>query len=322
MAPTMSNAQTHETLDSLQLAPGRPTVVTIGTFDGVHRGHRLLLDKAIARARSLGGVAIALTFRNHPREVLNPGTTVSLLTPWPEKRRLLAASGIDVVLGLEFNHQFAAQSAEDFVDRVLLDRLQAAVVISGPNFRFGRGAAGDPALLQRLSESLDFEYWCATAVEEHGHTVSSSRIRQALSSGEVTTAAHMLGRWHRTTGRVVTGDQLGRKIGFPTANLEIPASVLVPAHGVYAVVVELATGARHPGMMNIGRRPTVGGIDERREVHLIGFSGELVGEELAVDFVSRLREEKRFASLDDLCAQLTNDRIAALEIVRSHAGPL
>lgn len=312
----------HDTLTSLQLPPNRPAVVTIGTFDGVHRGHHLLLEKAISRAKTIGGVSIAFTFRNHPREVLQPGTQVSLLTPWPQKRRLLADSGVDVVLGLEFDAAFAAQSAEEFVDRVLLGRLQATVVISGPNFRFGKDARGDAALLGALSQRLDFEYWCATPVEEYGQTVSSTRIRQALGRGEVEEAARMLGRWHRNEGVVETGDRIGRTISFPTANLAIQDRGMVPADGVYAVLVTLADGATHPGMMNVGNRPTVGGVSHRKEVHLIDFSGELVGSRLSVDYVARLRDQKRFASLDDLRTQLANDRLTALEMLRIHARPL
>lgn len=312
----MSKAVVYTSLEEVRLPPGRPVVLTVGTFDGVHRAHQALLAEARTKAQHAGAMVGALTFRNHPRSVIKGGVAPSLLTTWERKRELILEQGVDFLCGLWFDEQFSLMSAEDFVRLVVVERLGARAVVSGPLFRFGNGGAGNPAMLEAMSSDLGYAYRLIEPVTVDGIKVSSTRIREALASGDVALAARLLGRPHRIASDVVTGDRLGRTISFPTANLRIDTSVASPADGVYAVEVQTHDGWRGPGMMNIGVRPTVNGRERRHEVHLIGFSGELEGTTLSVDFVARLREERRFAGLEELKAQLQVDRNAALAAVQ------
>jgi riboflavin kinase/FMN adenylyltransferase len=313
----MSEQRVIERLEDVALAGGPPVVLTIGTFDGVHRAHRELFREAVERARQLGGISAALTFRNHPRAVVAPDNCPPLLTTWEVKRDLILAQGVDVLVGLEFDAALAGTPAEAFVRETIAGRFAAAVVMSGPAFHFGHRGAGNPALLERLSRELGYAYIRREPVMHDGEKVSSTRVRAALAAGNVALAGELMLRPHRNHGVVVTGDQLGRRIGFPTANLRMERAELVPANGVYAVRAWLDHGVTWPAMMNIGWRPTVNGRDLRHEVHLIGFDGELTGKRLAVDYVDRLRDEKKFAGVEELTAQLTRDREAALALLGS-----
>ncbi|MDX2177390.1 MAG: bifunctional riboflavin kinase/FAD synthetase [Candidatus Sumerlaeia bacterium] len=306
-----------DTAAGLDLRPlGRSTHVTVGMFDGVHTGHRALIGATVARARSAGALAVVVTFQNHPRGVVGAKSAPPLLTTWPRKAELLAALGVDVVAGLPFDEALAATGAEEFVSELLVARCAAAEIASGANFRFGRGGAGDAALLAALAPRLGFAHRQPEFVLSGGAPVSSSRIRAALAEGDAASAAAMLGRPHRVEGPVVGGDRIGRTIGFPTANLAIPAEVCLPRDGVYAVRAGIDGGAVSlPAMMNLGFRPTVGGREHRREAHLIGFEGELGGRRLAVDFVARLRDERRFADLAELRSRLEADKADALSML-------
>jgi len=304
-----------ESLADVSLAGAGPVVLVVGTFDGVHLAHRELFREAVERARILGGVAAVLTFRNHPREVVSPGNAPPLLTHWPRKRRLIEECGVDLLVGLAFDKALSEMPAESFIRDVVAGVFQAQEVISGPAFHFGHGGRGNAGLLLAMSRDLGYKYRCHEPVMWKGEKVSSTRIRRALAEGDVAAAAELLARPHRNRGRVITGDRLGRTIGFPTANLEIVDGTVVPANGVYAVMATVE-GARWPGMMNIGNRPTVGGVDRRFEVHLIGFDDDIVGRDVRVDYCERLRGEERFPGLDALRAQLAKDRDASLAILR------
>ncbi len=303
-----------ESLEELP-PPKGPVVLTVGTFDGVHLGHRALLERTIGLAREQGVPSMALTFRNHPRSVITPDDCPPLLTTWEEKQRLMLETGIGLLVGLWFDETLRRQEPEEFVRGTLLGRLGARTVVSGPNFHFGLGGRGNPRLLEQLAAGEGFRFLCQEPVAVDGVTVSSTRIRGALGEGEVALAAKLLGRPHRLAGKVVRGDRLGRTIGFPTANLAPVDEVLVPADGVYAVRVRLPGGEEHPGMMNLGVRPTVDGREHRREVHLLGFQGELEGDTLEVFFIDRLRGERRFAGLAELQEQLSRDRDAAARLL-------
>jgi riboflavin kinase/FMN adenylyltransferase len=305
-----------ESLEAIIPPDTRPVVLTIGTFDGVHRGHLGLVELARSRAAALGGVVVALTFQNHPREVVAPALAPQLLTAWPRKQALLRQAGVEWLVGLRFDESLALMNAGDFIREAIVGRLRARCVISGANFAFGRGARGNPAMLAAEALRQNFEYLCAPSVELDGVPVSSSRIREALRLGDVAAAARMIGRPHRIDGVVVTGDRLGRTIGFPTANLVVDPRLQLPADGVYAVQVELEDGRAYAGMMNFGTRPTVGGREFRSEVHLLDFDEVLVGQRLQVDLLARLRSEQKFESLDHLQAQLAKDRIAAGEVAK------
>lgn len=309
-----------ESLDAIQLpASAGQTYVAVGTFDGVHLGHRALLCGLAERAHAAGGLAVAFTFQNHPRSVIDPATCPRLISPWALKRRLLERLPLDVVVAPAFDPALRAMPPERFVEQVLCRLLRARRVHSGENFRFGHDRAGGPDLLAALAPRFGFEYEMLRPVQIAGDRISSSRIREALAAGRVEDAAAMLGRPHQVTARVVAGDALGRKLGFPTANLAPDPEVLLPGDGVYAVHVFLHERADPlPGMMNIGWRPTVGGRDHRVEVHVIDFEGELLGSMLTVQVAGRLRGERRFGSPEELAGQLGRDRHAALEALAGH----
>lgn len=306
------DAKVFESLEEAALPAGRPVALTIGTFDGVHMAHKALLREAVERAREMNGLAVALTFRNHPRAIVSPEDTPPLLTEWKEKCLYIQEQGVDIVVGLLFDKKFAATPADVFVKEVIAGKFQAKFVISGPGFHFGRGGTGNAELLRAMSAGLGYAYKRRDPVFFDGEKVSSTRIRRALADGNAALASQLLTRPHANHGSVVPGDGLGRQIGFPTANLDINEHVLIPADGVYAVRV-YTPGQCVPGMMNIGWRPTVGGKDRRCEVHLIDWSRDLLGVDLRVEYVKRLRGEVKFDGLDGLKAQLAKDRKASLE---------
>lgn len=302
-----------ESLAEINIPEGVPIVLTIGTFDGVHLGHQALLREARRRADQLGGRTAVLTFQNHPRSILEPEKPTYLLTGWERKKQVITALGPDMLTGLRFDQELAHVEAADFVREVIHGRFRACVVISGPGFHFGYQRRGTPGLLARLGAELGFVYHCHEYILHRGEPVSSTRIRRALAEGDIALAEAMMTRPHTFTGRVVTGDRLGRTIGFPTANLEVPPDTMLPADGVYAVRVHLPRGDEWGAMMNIGWRPTVGGKSHRVEAHLLGFEGDLSGLNLSVEMVARLRDEKRFGNLDELRAQLDRDRDHAIQ---------
>jgi riboflavin kinase / FMN adenylyltransferase len=293
------------------LAPdvARGTVVVTGNFDGVHRGHQALFARAHAEAEARGLVAVALTFDPHPRVVLG-GTAPALLTSTSRRVELIARLGVTHVFIRRFDRAFAAWAPEFFVKTLLVEALHARVVIAGDNFRFGAKRAGDDALLRALGPSLGFEAFTLEATDEKG-PLSSSRAREAVSAGDLREAAHVLGRPHSIEGIVERGDQRGRTLGFPTANLG-GVTEIVPPNGVYAVAVDRTGGpasrALATGVMNIGVRPTVAG-DARRtlEAHLFDFEGDLYGQTLRVHFIARLRDEQKFDGLTALKAQIARD---------------
>jgi riboflavin kinase/FMN adenylyltransferase len=289
--------------------PGR--VVVIGNFDGVHRGHQALLAEAREGATAAGLEPCVLTFQPHPAVVLGR-TPPPLLTTLERRAELLGRAGAAAVLVRRFDEAFARWSPEHFARELLAEALRAAVVVVGANFRFGNQRAGDLALLRDFGDRLGFAVRTATLRGDAEGPFSSTRVRAALAAGDVEAAALVLGRPHSITGRVVRGDQRGRKLGFPTANVgDVPE--LVPAHGVYAVHVDVESGpVRLPGVMNVGVRPTLGGaLAPTREVHVLDWSGDLYGAHLRVHFVSRIREERRFDGLAALRAQIRLDAAEA-----------
>ncbi len=289
------------------------SVVVAGNFDGVHRGHQALFARAREEARSRGLTPVALTFDPHPRFVLG-ATPPDLLTSTERRVELIGRLGMTHVFIRRFDLEFARWTADRFVETLVVGALHAKVVIAGENFRFGARRAGDGALLASLGPSLGFESFTLEASDEKG-PLSSSRARDSLLAGDVRDAAHVLGRSHSIEGIVEKGEQRGRTIGFPTANLG-ETTELVPPHGVYAVVVDrrgpdgLSALAR--GVVNIGVRPTVSGEKKRTiEAHLFDFHADLYGARLRLSFVERLRDERRFDGLEALKAQIGKDVVAA-----------
>jgi len=287
---------------------GRPTVVTPGNHDGVHRGHRALLDRARRLAQPLDADVAALVFDPHPAAVLAPDRAPPLLTTIPRRRTLLAEAGADRVAVETFDEAFAASTPEAFVEQVLVGRLSARGVVVGPDFRFGRARAGDVALLATMGRTYGFEVAVVDPIVVDGERISSSRVRRAVADGQVAVAARWMTRVHETTGVVVPGDGRGRSIGVPTANLDVEGTLL-PADGVYAVVVRRLgdpDAGLLPGVANLGVRPTFE-AGRSVEVHLFDVDLDLYGETLRVGFVDRLRGEMRFDGVDDLVAQIRRD---------------
>jgi riboflavin kinase/FMN adenylyltransferase len=277
-----------------------PRRVAIGTFDGVHRGHREVIR----------GADTVLTFEPHPLAVIHPEATPKLLSTFQVKRDVIAGLGVDELVVIPFDKGFSSQTAEEFVDDVLIERLGAEQVSVGENFRFGRGAKGTPEF---LSEHDEFETRVVPLVEAAGETISSSHIRGLVAAGEVGPAAEFLGGPFLFEGEVVVGDRRGRELGMPTANLVPDERYVVPGHGVYA-----AWAHGYPAAVNVGVRPTFEtGRGLLVEAHLIGFEGDLYGETLRIAFIERLRGEKRFESVDDLVAQMNRDVDEAKRIAES-----
>lgn len=291
-------------------------VVAIGNFDGVHLGHRKVLEQARAIGEARGLRCVVLTFDPHPRQVLG-GHAPPSLTTLADRVELLEAC-VDEVVVEPFTPAFAAWSPTQFAEDLLVGRLRARAVVVGENFRFGQKRAGDFSVLRALGERLGFEAVAAHVAGDDRGPYSSTRIRRALEEGNVADATHVLGRRYVLTGVVERGDALGRTIGFPTANLGGIGEML-PKHGVYAVFVDV-DGQRLPGAMNVGVRPTVGGVSLRVEVHLLDFAGDLYGKKLRVALVERVRDEAKFDGLDALKAQIGRDVDHARRILAAAAA--
>ncbi len=285
--------------------PFSRTVVTVGNFDGVHLGHRAILSRVLRRARELECQPVVLTFDPHPLKVLSPQTQLRLLTTPAQKIELLKSAGLSVVV-VPFSREFAAIPAREFVRDYFGERLKAREVVVGHDYRFGYRREGNIELLKEFGEALGFTVQVVWAVEVDSAVVSSSLIRAMLRLGKVREANRLLGRDYGVIGQVVAGKGRGAKLlGVPTANLA-PENDLLPASGIYAVWVQ-KDGEKLPGVANIGTCPTFDNQDLTLEVHLLDFNGDLYGERLQVDFVTRLREERRFLSIDDLAAQIRAD---------------
>jgi riboflavin kinase/FMN adenylyltransferase len=287
------------------------SVLVIGNFDGVHKGHQAVLTQAVAVARDAGLAASVLTFDPHPTAVVGTGAP-ALLTTLEQRAELVGGLGVEQMYVRRFDPEFASWSAERFARELVKEALRAKVVVVGQNFRFGAKRAGDLALLKTLGAELGFEVRVhAIATDAHG-PFSSTRVREAIAAGDLEEAEAVLGRPHALSGAVVHGDERGRTINFPTANIA-PVVEMLPPDGVYAVRVdELADrGDATPlagGVTNIGVRPTVGGGGARTvETFLLGFSGDLYDQRLRLHLVSRIRDEQKFAGLDELKAQILRD---------------
>ena len=281
----------------------RPRDVAIGTFDGVHRGHQAVIK----------GADTVLTFDPHPLEIIHPSALPKLIMPFGVKRDVIEGLGVDELVIIPFDQEFAQRSAEAFIEDVLIAKLGAEQVSVGENFRFGAKAKGDPAMLAGREE---FETRVVPLVETDGETISSTRIRALVAAGDMEGARHCLGAPFMVEGEVVSGDQRGRELGFPTANIVPDDRLAIPGHGVYAA---FANGV--PAAVNVGVRPTFeSGRGVLIETYLIDFEGDLYGTELRVAFVERLRGEKRFAGVEELIAQMRIDVEDAKRVCASFTG--
>lgn len=291
-------------------------MATIGNFDGVHLGHQAVFAKLLQEGRELGVPATVITFEPQPLEYFAPAKAPARLTRLREKLQAIQAAGIERVLLLEFGRRLAAMEAETFVRKILVEGLGVRHLYVGDDFRFGQGRKGDVALLRAMGADNGFTVDDLPTVELAGGRISSTRIREALVAGDLETARACLGRAYRIYGRIAHGDKRGRTIGFPTANVDLHRKVS-PLQGVFAVRLEGVAGEPAlPGVANIGTRPTVTG-DPRYllEVHLFDFAREIYGEHVQVEFVQRIRQEKRFDSFEQLRHQIELDSLEAREIL-------
>ncbi|WP_395296155.1 bifunctional riboflavin kinase/FAD synthetase [Kitasatospora hibisci] len=294
------------------------SVVTIGSFDGVHRGHQLIINRVVDRARELGVRSVVVTFDPHPSEVVRPGSHPALLAPQPRRAELIAELGVDAVLVLPFTAEFSQESPETFFRQVLVDALHACLVIEGPNFRFGHRAAGDVALLTELGRAAD----CGVEVVDlqvrgaagDGEPFSSTLTRRLVAAGDMAGAGEVLGRPHRVEGIVVRGAQRGRELGYPTANVETVPHSAVPADGVYAGWLT-ANGERMPAAISVGTNPTFDGTARTVEAYAVDRVGlDLYGLHVAVDFLAYLRGMEKFDSIEALLDRMADDVKQAREL--------
>jgi riboflavin kinase / FMN adenylyltransferase len=293
----------------------KPTVVTIGTFDGVHRGHRKVIAQLLENARKINGESVILTFFPHPRMVLFPNTEQLLLSTEEEKIKLIGELGVDHLVIHPFTREFSMLSSNQFIQTILVNALQTKRLVIGYDHHFGKDREGSFENLKISGPAYGFEVEEIPAQETDHIKVSSTRIRNALTAGEVDVANNLLGYRYKLTGTVVKGQQLGRKLGYPTANIVSNENFkLIPANGVYAVFVSSA-GKRYGGMMNIGVRPTVDGTHRTSEVNIFDFNADIYGEQLEVEFVKWVRGEQKFNGLDQLKEQLAADKIAVQKIL-------
>lgn len=299
--------------------PRRPTAVTIGNFDGVHRGHRALIGRLLARARATAGVPTVLTFDPHPRQVLQGSAPAPLVTP-ERKMALLDDAGVEQVIVMSFDRRLSLMEPEQFIDRILVGELQAKAIVVGSNFRFGRFARGEVAMLRSFGRKLGYVFQSVRLAELEGRHLSSTQIRHALQDGDITWATKALGRPYSIPGVVVKASGRGHAMGFPTANLEPVMGICLPKLGIYAG--NLAIGeARLPSAISIGTNPTFGDNPVSVEAHVLDFDADLYGLEAAVELVARIRDEMAFESPGSLARAIEEDVSVARRILSRSAAP-
>lgn len=300
--------------DSTPVPAGcKGAVLAIGNFDGLHLGHRAIISTTLGLARTQGKTAGILTFEPHPRRVFRPDLPMLKIFPFRRKVELLGEMGADFVRVVRFTRAFSQTTAADFVHMLLHRQLQVSHVVTGEDFIFGHQRTGNAALLKQMGEELGFAATACEAVLHQGERCSSTRLRALLAEGNMAWAATLMGRPYSISGRVQPGDQRGRELGFPTANI-LPPPVFLPATGVYAVRT-IINGTTLNGVANLGRRPTFNGSQMRLEVHLFDWQGDLYGQTLMVSLVAHLRHEQKFASVDALRAQIQQDCLQARRVL-------
>lgn len=292
--------------ESENFASPEKLAVTIGMFDGVHRGHRQIIDQLNAIAAEKGQQSCLLTFWPHPRTVLQQNEEITLLNTQEEKMQLLQEAGLQNVFIVNFTKEFSRLSPEEFVKEYLIEKLNTGTLVIGHDHHFGRDREGSFESLQEQSVKYGFDLLQEEAVTENEVPVSSTKIRKALMLGDTAYASETLGYNYLLTGKVIHGDGIGKKQGYPTVNLDIPHYKLLPKEGVYGVELFL-NGKKHFGLMNIGWRPTFNGKEKRTEVYILDFSGELYDEEISVSILLRIRDEKRFEHKSRLSEQISFD---------------
>jgi riboflavin kinase/FMN adenylyltransferase len=300
-----------------ELPAFQKSVLTIGTFDGVHLGHATIIRRLVDKAKSIGGTSIVITFYPHPRKVIDQVNPVAILTTQEEKYALMEALGVDHLIEIPFDKRFAEQAAESYIEDFLIHYFRPHTIIIGYDHRFGKNRTGNYQLLEQYSGKHGFELMEIPAEELSQVAISSTKIREALLSGDIVLANSYLGYAYHLSGKVTKGNQLGRTIGYPTANLvPVQEDKLIPANGVYIVIVKRGHEV-HGGMMNIGVRPTVGGQKRTLEVNIFDFDKEIYDEIIHISFLDKIREEVKFDGLEGLKAQLAKDKAMSIEKLNS-----
>jgi riboflavin kinase/FMN adenylyltransferase len=296
--------------------PLRNPVLTIGNFDGVHRGHLALFDKVMERAKALNGQSVVMTFEPHPIKVMRPGNGPPLITPIEQKLELISNTGIDVIICLAFTLEFASMSAEDFIEGILIDRLGVKEIVVGYDYTFGHKRQGNVSFLREMGDKLGFKVHVAGPVHLDDAVISSTSIREFVQQGNLVDAKKFLGRDYQIYGTVVKGKgRGGRLLGFPTANLK-PVDELIPRRGVYAVTVRV-DDRNYCGVANIGYNPTFGNGALSVETHLLDFSENIVGRMIKVKFIQRLRDEMTFGDAKELSDRITQDIEQARKLMQT-----
>ena len=304
-----------EITDITTFTTQQPTVLTIGTFDGVHLGHQKIVERVVTTARQEGLLATVFTFFPHPRMVVQHDKGLKLIHTLEEKKQLLQQLGVDLLVVQPFNEAFAQLTAEEFVSTILVQRLNVKKVIIGYDHRFGRNRTANIDDMRLFGKKYGFAVEEISVQEVDEVSVSSTKIREALNKGDVTIAEHYLGTPYSLTGRVVHGLKLGRTLGYPTANIQVTEDYkLIPKDGVYAVYSYIGSRKVY-GMMSIGKNPTIEGKGASIEVYFFDFNGNLYDQKLTIEFVQYLREEQKFATIDLLKKQLQNDKTAARKAI-------
>ncbi|MCE4567055.1 bifunctional riboflavin kinase/FAD synthetase [Maribellus sp. CM-23] len=306
---------------SLENFAARQPVVTIGTFDGLHKGHQLILDKVKELASEINGETVVFTFYPHPRVITSPNeSNLRLLTTKEEKTKLFEKYGIDHLIIYPFSKEFAAMEYSDFVSKILVKQIGTKCLVVGYDHKFGKDRQGSFDYLERCAEKYDFKVERMDALAVDHDNISSTKIRAALQEGDIRKANHYFGHEFTLHGTVVSGKQLGRKLGFPTANIEASDKYkIIPGYGVYAVMVEIG-GRQHKGMLNIGTRPTFNKNADNRsiEVNIFDFSEDIYGQKITLNFIDKIRDEQKFSGVDALVQQLQKDQQAAIEILKGN----
>lgn len=286
-------------------SPERDTVLTVGVFDGVHLGHKHLISELLKQAGQRGLLAGVVTFRQHPEDLLSSEKKLPFLTDIKTRIRLLQNEGVDVIVPLSFTKDLARLDARRFVT-LLQKHLRMRGLVLGPDFALGKGREGDTGALRRLGKEMDFSVTVVPPLELNGEVVSSTTIRKAMAEGNMKKVRDLTGRYFSLHGKVVAGAGRGEGLGFPTANLDVNSGQALPPDGVYAGLAHI-NGKVYRSMTNIGKDPTFGGTERTIESYLLDYSGDLYGHELRVDFVAKLRDEKKFATVEDLKKQVAED---------------
>lgn len=296
------------------------SVITIGTFDGVHTGHHEIIKKITDTAKAINGKSVIITFHPHPRHIIAPESPVYYLTTLEEKLRILERYQVDVVVVVPFSREFSEIEAEDYAEKFLIGKFNPAIIVFGYDHKFGKDRSGDIHLLKKIAANYSIKIEEISAHVIDTLTVSSSKIRRFLKEGDILDANELLGYNYEISGPVIKGDQIGRTLGFPTANIYVEDSnKLIPADGVYITKVQIKNVAKsYFGLLNIGNRPTFNKTEKRIEVHLLDFDKTIYGESITVQFLHYIRKDKKFDSVGELVTAMENDKAQALYWIAQH----